>query len=155
MAQSNGQFYDKICPKIDVRLAALKYLFQWIIFEAVFSTFTKIRFMKKFALACLLVATFGCQNQSIKTPETQRIEQKRPEFALSIHGGAGTISKTELTAEKRIAYENALNGALNIGEAILKNGGSALDAVTASVSSLEDCPLFNAGAGQNRASEKS
>lgn len=103
----------------------------------------KIIVLKNIAFAFLLAVFFGCQNQ----PQNGQSEQKRPEFAIAVHGGAGTPSKSEMTAEKRAAYENALNEALNIGEAILKNGGSALDAVTASVASLEDCPLFNAGRG--------
>ena len=37
--------------------------------------------------------------------------------------------------------------ALAAGEAIVAAGGSALDAVVATVVSLEDCPLFNAGRG--------
>jgi beta-aspartyl-peptidase (threonine type) len=40
-----------------------------------------------------------------------------------------------------------LNEALTIGEEILKNEGSSLDAVEATVRYLEDNPLFNAGKG--------
>jgi L-asparaginase / beta-aspartyl-peptidase len=68
-------------------------------------------------------------------------------FVLVIHGGAGTILKSQMTTEKEKAYTDALNEALEKGSAILKNGGSALDAVEASVKTLEDNPLFNAGKG--------
>jgi beta-aspartyl-peptidase (threonine type) len=68
-------------------------------------------------------------------------------FVLVIHGGAGTILKSQMSAEKEKAYTDALNEALNKGSAILENGGSALDAVEASVRILEDNPLFNAGKG--------
>lgn len=68
-------------------------------------------------------------------------------YGLAIHGGAGTITRSLLTPEKEKNYNNALAAALNAGEAVLKNGGSAMDAVIASVMSLEDCPLFNAGRG--------
>jgi beta-aspartyl-peptidase (threonine type) len=68
-------------------------------------------------------------------------------FVLVIHGGAGTILKSQMTPEKENAYNDALNHALDKGYAILKSGGTALDAVEASVRSLEDNPLFNAGKG--------
>ncbi len=68
-------------------------------------------------------------------------------FSLAIHGGAGTILKSEMSPEKERAYTDALEQALHAGEQILLAGGAALDAVIASVSSLEDCPLFNAGRG--------
>ncbi len=44
-------------------------------------------------------------------------------------------------------YNEALNKALDIGYAILKKAGSALDAVEATVRYMEDNPLFNAGKG--------
>ena len=68
-------------------------------------------------------------------------------YTLAIHGGAGTISKSSMTEEKELKYTQALKAAILAGEEILKKGGSALDAVAASVVSLEDCPLFNAGKG--------
>ncbi len=68
-------------------------------------------------------------------------------FSLAIHGGAGTITRNSLTAEKEQHYRDALLEALVAGESILKSGGSALDAVMQAVMSLEDCPLFNAGRG--------
>lgn len=68
-------------------------------------------------------------------------------YTLAIHGGAGTIPKNSLTHEKEQAYLSGLAAALKAGEAILKSGGSSLDAVTAAVQSLEDFPLFNAGCG--------
>jgi L-asparaginase / beta-aspartyl-peptidase len=71
----------------------------------------------------------------------------RSRFVLVIHGGAGTILKSQMTPEKEKLYNDALNKALDIGYAILKKGGEALDAVEASVRYLEDNPLFNAGKG--------
>ncbi|MGH9948368.1 MAG: isoaspartyl peptidase/L-asparaginase family protein, partial [Pyrinomonadaceae bacterium] len=67
--------------------------------------------------------------------------------ALAIHGGAGTILRSAMTAELEAEYRAGLESALTDGWAILKNGGSSLDAVEAAVISLEDCPLFNAGRG--------
>ena len=68
-------------------------------------------------------------------------------YALALHGGAGTISKSALTQTIESEYKTALLEALAKGEAILKNGGSALLAVEQTVVSLENCPLFNAGKG--------
>lgn len=68
-------------------------------------------------------------------------------YSLAIHGGAGTILKSDMTPEKEQAYVSGLTEALLAGEKILKSGGPALDAVCASVRALEDCPLFNAGRG--------
>jgi beta-aspartyl-peptidase (threonine type) len=74
-------------------------------------------------------------------------------YALAIHGGAGTILKSRMTAKKEAAYLACLGAALEAGEAILRDGGSAMDAVTAAVCALEDEPLFNAGRGAVYTSE--
>ncbi len=68
-------------------------------------------------------------------------------FSIALHGGAGVIEPDMLTTEKEHAYKTALQEALYIGRAILQDGGTSLEAVTRTVMSLEDCPLFNAGKG--------
>lgn len=68
-------------------------------------------------------------------------------ISLVIHGGAGTISKKNMSAEKETEYRQALQASLDAGYAVLEKNGSALDAVKAATVSLEDCPLFNAGRG--------
>ena len=68
-------------------------------------------------------------------------------YAITIHGGAGTILKSTMTPEKEKAYLDGLKNAIEAGETILKNGGSSLDAVEKAIRSLEDNPLFNAGKG--------
>lgn len=68
-------------------------------------------------------------------------------ITLVIHGGAGTITKANMTAEKEKAYTDALNQALQKGFALLKDGATALDVVEATVRTMEDNPLFNAGKG--------
>lgn len=68
-------------------------------------------------------------------------------FVLVIHSGAGTILRGQMSPEKEKEYNNALNTALEKGYAILKNGGTALDAVEAAIRYMEDSPLFNAGKG--------
>ncbi|MBK8301890.1 MAG: isoaspartyl peptidase/L-asparaginase [Chloracidobacterium sp.] len=68
-------------------------------------------------------------------------------IALAIHGGAGTILKSQMTTALEAEYRGGLETALKIGWEILERGGSSLDAVEATVCSLEDFPLFNAGRG--------
>jgi len=68
-------------------------------------------------------------------------------IALAIHGGAGTILKSRMTAELENEYRGGLRTALEAGWKILLNGGTSLDAVEAAVVKLENCALFNAGKG--------
>ncbi|MFA7273663.1 MAG: isoaspartyl peptidase/L-asparaginase [Crocinitomicaceae bacterium] len=68
-------------------------------------------------------------------------------YAIAIHGGAGTIDKSEMTPEKELAYRSALEDALKAGQEVLASGKSALDAVEMAVNSLENNVLFNAGRG--------
>lgn len=73
--------------------------------------------------------------------------QDAPEWTLVIHGGAGTIERDRITPEQDSAIRAALTQALETGSAILDEGGSALDAVEATLRVLEDDPHFNAGRG--------
>ena len=68
-------------------------------------------------------------------------------WALALHGGAGTIARATMTPAAERAYRAALQAALEVGAALLRQGAPALDAVEMAVRSLEDCPLFNAGRG--------
>ncbi|KAI0766851.1 asparaginase [Trametes elegans] len=77
----------------------------------------------------------------------QQRAQSGEKFRLVIHGGAGTMDKSRSTPELRAQYKAALARALQAGYAVLNAGGEAMDAAVAAVSSMEDCPLFNAGKG--------
>jgi L-asparaginase / beta-aspartyl-peptidase len=68
-------------------------------------------------------------------------------YVLTIHGGAGTILKEDMTPELEAAYHKGLEEALRVGYSLLEKGKSALDAVLAATVSLEDNILFNAGKG--------
>src|ERR1700748_3635846 len=68
-------------------------------------------------------------------------------FTLAIHGGAGTILKEDMTPALEEAYQTALQQAMNAGYAVLEKGGSAVNAIKASIVMLEDNMLFNAGRG--------
>jgi len=68
-------------------------------------------------------------------------------FGLAIHGGAGTLPRSEATQDQQHRYRQALSAALETGFAVLESGGSSIEAVSGAVMALEDDPLFNAGRG--------
>jgi beta-aspartyl-peptidase (threonine type) len=68
-------------------------------------------------------------------------------YAIAIHGGAGALPRTQFTRMREDQYRQTLAQALSAGQAVLECGGSALHAVEAAVTVLEDNPLFNAGRG--------
>ena len=69
------------------------------------------------------------------------------QYSMVIHGGAGTILKEDMTPELEDAYIKGLDESLAAGYAVLEQGGSAINAVKASIVVLEDNLLFNAGRG--------
>jgi beta-aspartyl-peptidase (threonine type) len=92
----------------------------------------------------LIIFSLFLLNKSFAQPGAEKLNTK---YVLVIHGGAGTILKSQMSPEKEKAYTDALNKALQAGNDILKDGGTAVDAVEACVRSMEDNPLFNAGKG--------
>ena len=68
-------------------------------------------------------------------------------FAIAIHGGAGTITRDSMTPEREAQYEAKLQEAVNAGYAVLEKGGDSMDAIVVAIQILEDSPLFNAGRG--------
>ena len=68
-------------------------------------------------------------------------------WSIAIHGGAGTIERDKITPEKDAEIRSALDKALAIGSKILNDGGTAMDAITATIMSMENDPNFNAGKG--------
>lgn len=77
----------------------------------------------------------------------QTTAQPAPRWSLAIHGGAGTLERKDMTPEKDAAYRRALQAALDAGTAVLRSGGSALDAISTVIVRLEEDPRFNAGKG--------
>ncbi|HND61546.1 MAG TPA: isoaspartyl peptidase/L-asparaginase [Opitutaceae bacterium] len=69
--------------------------------------------------------------------------------SLAIHGGAGALPRTDMTPARAAEFHAALHAALLVGRRGLEAGGSSMDAVEATVTWLEDCPLFNAGCGSS------
>jgi beta-aspartyl-peptidase (threonine type) len=69
-----------------------------------------------------------------------------PQWALVLHGGAGTIPR-DMDPKLADAYRASLRSGLEIGKKILAGGGTSLEAVEAVVRFFEDDSLFNAGRG--------
>ena len=78
---------------------------------------------------------------------TRRPAIQHPRFFLVVHGGAGTIRRAEMTAAQDSAYRVKLRQAIRAGYDVLRGGGPSLDAVIATITVLEESPLFNAGRG--------
>ena len=68
-------------------------------------------------------------------------------IAIAIHGGAGTILKSNMTPELEKAYRENLEQALKAGYQALQQGQSSIQAVEQAIIVLENSPLFNAGRG--------
>lgn len=85
-------------------------------------------------------------SDSTKT-QNDSLRSQVNEFAIVIHGGAGTILRKNMSIEDEQAYKTKLEEAIRVGYNILKNGGSSLDAVEKTINIMEDSPLFNAGKG--------
>lgn len=98
--------------------------------------------MRKVLLLLTVIAALSCS-----TSKTNPNTPKTAEWALALHGGAGNMSKADFSDDDIARYEQELTNARTIGENILANGGTSLDAVEQVVRYLEDCPLFNAGKG--------
>lgn len=108
--------------------------------------------MRSLLLFCVLVTLcFSCsQNEKPSGQEqtdTTTSCEDRPAYAMVIHGGAGTITRENMTPEKEEAIRKILDEALETGETILKNGGNSLEAVIATINVMEDSEHFNAGKG--------
>lgn len=71
----------------------------------------------------------------------------KSKIAFVIHGGAGTLERSKMSAEREKQYRDKLEEAVRAGYKILSDGGTSLDAVEAAIRIMEDSPLFNAGKG--------
>ncbi len=101
-----------------------------------------MKILSVFALALFLIS---CDQ---KQPEKESLpEPKQQEFAIIIHGGAGTILKENITDSMEQAYKAALTEAIKTGYDILEQGGSSLEAVLRTINVMENSPLFNSAKG--------
>ena len=95
----------------------------------------------------LLLPLLGWTMPQPVTAQTTSNQTASNDVAIVIHGGAGTIERDAMTDEQDAAYRDALETALQNGHDVLTNGGSAMDAVVAAITTMEDNPLFNAAKG--------
>jgi len=93
--------------------------------------------MKKVLLLIAFTMIY-CEKTTVNKPDV---------YGLVIHGGAGTITRKNMSSEKESEYRDKLTEALVAGFEILEKGGSSMDAVEATIKIMEDSPLFNAGKG--------
>jgi len=68
-------------------------------------------------------------------------------LAFVIHGGAGTIARTDLTKKQEAEIRATLGESVQAGYSTLLAGKSSTEAVIAAIKVMEDSPLFNAGKG--------
>ena len=91
------------------------------------------------SVLALSLALFALPSSAQSTPEDPVV--------LVVHGGAGTILRANMTAEREASVRASLEQALRAGHAEIEAGAPALDAVLAAIEVLEDDPQFNAGRG--------
>ena len=105
-----------------------------------------MRLLQKISCLVAVIVLMGTISAEAQQTEDPSSDTTKKEWALVIHGGAGAISQDKPDSVK-MAYKQALDEALSVGEKILKEGGSSLDAVESVINYLEDNPKFNAGKG--------
>ena len=93
--------------------------------------------MRQALIAATLVASLAYPAMA-KDPQS---------WSIAIHGGAGTLERKDMTPERDAAYRAALKRALDAGSEVLREGGSAMDAIEAAIVIMEDDEKFNAGRG--------
>jgi L-asparaginase / beta-aspartyl-peptidase len=108
---------------------------QWIV---AMPTLSRSMAILSSSVLVLLGCAGGSGTASTATP---------PRFMLVVHGGVGTILRADMTPEQDRQYRDTLQAAISRGYDVLNGGGTALDAVVAVITKLEDSPLFNAGKG--------
>jgi beta-aspartyl-peptidase (threonine type) len=97
-----------------------------------------------FAIALfVLVLVFSWQEAKPKHPFDFQFEGP----ALVIHGGAGVITKENMTPELEALVTASLERVVDTGYAMLDRGVDRMDVVVRILGMLEDDSLFNAGIG--------
>ncbi len=92
--------------------------------------------LSNFLSLIVVMAVLGVSNASADT-----------RVAIVIHGGAGTITRASMTAEKEASIRAILKASLQAGYQQLQAGAAGTAAVTAAINVMENSPLFNAGHG--------
>jgi len=89
----------------------------------------------------------GIMALSVAVQPLAALENEEQTWSIAIHGGAGVIKRENLSPEREKAIRAKLDEALAKGSAILKSGGTSMDAITQTIMILENDPNFNAGKG--------
>ncbi len=97
-----------------------------------------------FAILVFLSTACNSPVDKNRTPDPQPVAY---EYALVLHGGAGSMNFENLPEPRQQQYKHALDSALQLGLDLLKKGGASIDAVEVVIRCMEDNPLFNAGKG--------
>jgi beta-aspartyl-peptidase (threonine type) len=105
-----------------------------------------------FYVLAILFTFFACkenpsENVGTMTSTPETMQDSVQDFAIVIHGGAGTILKENMTDSLEKAYEAKLTEAIQTGYKILQNGGTSLEAVQRTINVMENSPLFNSAKG--------
>jgi L-asparaginase / beta-aspartyl-peptidase len=101
--------------------------------------------------AMFFLGLSACRQEPETSDSTEDVVIQKPSgeqpIAIVLHGGAGAISKDQMSDSLEQAYMHILDSAITVGYNILNSGGLSIDAVLAVITILEDSPLFNAGRG--------
>jgi beta-aspartyl-peptidase (threonine type) len=100
-----------------------------------------------FILGLLAILLSACKAPADQAASSMITAPLAFEYALVIHGGAGNMNFQNLPEEPQKMFKQALDSALQMGLAVLQEGGASIDAVETVIRYMEDNPLFNAGRG--------
>lgn len=94
----------------------------------------------------LFLLNNACNSGTDRSKSTE-IQPVAYEYALVLHGGAGSMNFENVPEPFQLLFKNSLDSALQLGLDILEEGGSCIDVVEVVIRCMEDNPLFNAGKG--------
>lgn len=89
----------------------------------------------------------SCNPQNPQDKKSSSVPSTQHEFAIALHGGAGVIKKENMSDSLEQAYKDKLKEAITTGHKVLEKGGTAVEAVQATINVMENSPLFNSGKG--------
>jgi len=108
---------------------------------------SRVRYFLVVSFILFLFFSFNTCKESIHNQKKLIKNSQSENFGIVIHGGAGTMSRKQMTKEMDLIYRKKLEEVIRLGHSILKNGGTSQEAVEKSINLMEDSPLFNAGKG--------
>ena len=105
--------------------------------------------MRTLYVTLALLLSYACQSPVSKeeSAPVNSGNSGKQDWAIAIHGGAGTMNRENIPEEKRLAYEASLQHALEQGIQMLEQGVDGVTVVESVIRIMEDDSLFNAGRG--------